>query len=346
MRRFLATHIARVVGLSLLFSFVAAPLAEPVLAKRNDKATVEPSELNMKEGLIKMKMGDYEGAEDNFLQAVYFSRNHYNPQAYLMLGLSRKATRKYAKAIEAFKEHLKQVTEPSPNGRIDLAECYMEVGKMEEAKAEVEKAASEADWKDKRPMYAMGKLCERLGEVGLAKGHYYQALGDRPWTYTEAWMGLARCYVKMKDYNEALKEYRAIISSAVKRVDWVELYYNMGQCLYQRGDHQGAIDHWLYALKENPDSFECHLALGSIFDEEKHISSAVKSYENAIRCAPKGYDTNKIDQRLLFLQSKLQQKEAAKPVRPSPFMRQEQQDAQNAMEKQAQQSKIPAESGF
>jgi tetratricopeptide (TPR) repeat protein len=343
MRRLNTTYLPSLLLVALAFQTAAAPIMmTPAHAKRGDKATVEPSELNLREGLKNMSNRDYEAAADNFLQAVYFSRNHYNPKAYLYYGLCLKAQRKYAKAIEAFKEHLKQTTENASNARVDLAECYMEINEFDQAREQITRARSEADYADRRPIYAMGELSERMNDLGQALDAYLAALESKPWKYTEAWLGAARVYVKLGQYNRAIQEYKDIIDSTVKNVNWTEVYYNYGNCLYKRGDHQGAIDRWLYALKEDPDSFDCHLALASIFDEEKHISSAIKEYENAVRCAPKSYDLTKINQRMLFLQSKLQAQEAKKEIKPSPYMRQ-QEEQQN----QTQQSKKPpADSGF
>lgn len=333
-----ATYLA----ISLLIA--GSVFAPPSLA-RHDKATVEPSELNFSEGMRKMKLKDYAGAGDCFLQAVYFSRNHYNPQAYLYYGLAMKAQRNYAKAIEAIKEHLKQVTEKAPNARVDLAECFMAIGEFEQAREAINTARSESSYDEKRPLFAMGELLEKLNDLGYAAESYRAALGQRPWNYTEAWEGLARIYVKRGDYNDAIAEYKQIIDSTLRNVNWVEVYYNYGQCLYKRGDHQGAIDHWLYALKEDPDSFDCHLALASIFDEEKHVSSALKEYEHAVRCAPKEYDLTKMNQRMVFLQSKLQQQEARREVKPSPYMR-EQEEAKNPPPPKEPPKRVPTDSGF
>ena len=157
-------------------------------------------------------------------------------------------------------------------------------------------------------------------------------------------MGRARCEMKLKNYNEAIKDYRAMIEAPLKNVPWPELYYNLGQCLYKRGDHQGAIDHWLYALKEDPDHFDAHLALASIFDEERHVSSAITQYEHALRCAPKNYNTEPVDKRLLFLQGTLKSKEREKEIKPSPYMRAQQGEQE---QRQAKQQQIPAgDSGF
>ncbi len=291
-----------------------------------DKGTVEPADKNMKEGIKRIQSRDYEGAVDSFLQSIYFSRNHYNPSAYLYLGLSYKAMRQYTKAIEALNNHLKQITEPGYDARIDLAECYMNIGQFDKARREIDQARAESpSGMHARSIYAMGELHEKMGNVGEALGHYEAAI-EASTRMGEAWMGKARCEVKLGQHVKAIKDYREILERGptMSHINYEEVYVNMAGCLYKRGDHQGAIDHYLYALKENPDSFDAHLSLASIFDEEKHLSSAIHEYELSLSTAPKEYNTEKIKKRLQYLESKLKSEQAPKPVtKPSPVMRQE-----------------------
>lgn len=311
-------------GLVIGLLFLQLCTCSTAQAKRNDKATVEPTELHFKEGMKKYKLNDFEGGADEFMQACYFARNKYNPEGWRYLGLCYKELKNWPKAIEAFQNHLSQTTEKSPDGHCDLAECYMNIGDNDKAEKEITQARIDSNFHEKRPFYVMGTLEEKLGDMGQALEAYNTALGDRPWKYTEAWMGRARVKIKMKPprYNEALQDYKDIIEAALPRVDWVELYFNMAQCFYKRGDHQNAIDHLLQALKQNPDHFESHLALAKIFDEEKHITSSVNQYEHAIRCAPKGYDTDPINKRVIALQGALKGAEKDKEVKPTPYMRQ------------------------
>ena len=332
--------------LSILLLLLFSGCLDPACyAKRHDKATVEPTELHMKDGLKKMKDRDYEGASDEFLQACYFARNKYCPEGWLYLGLCYKALRNYSKAIEALSNHLQQTTEKAADAHVDLAECYLEIGEYDKADHELMQARIDADYSNRRPFFAMGELAEKMDKPGEALGDYDTALGDRPWHYFEAWMGRARVEMKMRPprYNDALKDYRQIIEAAPgNKVDWVELYYNMAQCLYKRGDHQGAIDHLLQALEANADHFQSHLALANIFDEEKHITSAINQFEHALRTAPKDYNTDSINKRVIYLQGLLKEQEKEKEVKPSPYMRQEQQQLQ-----QGQQPKVPrGDSGF
>jgi tetratricopeptide (TPR) repeat protein len=333
--------LTAVFTVSWAISFMAAP---PSHAKRGfDKATAEPADQNFHEGIEHIKKRDYEGAIDNFQQAVYFSRNHYNPEAYKYLGLCYKACRNYPKAIEALNNCLSQTTEHAPDVRIDKAECLLNIGDVEKARAEIDKSYAELDGQGTaRQKYAQGEVWEKLGDYGQAMDFYSSAIDEKP-NYTDAWMARGRMQVLTERYNDALKNYRDMLEKGpmLHGVNMEELYYNMGTCLYKRGDHQGAIDHYLMALDNNPDSFDSHLALGHVFDEERHISSAIKEYQAALRTMPKTYDATKINSRLIFLQSKLQQKEAPPVIKPSPQMRQEYDDSVKR-----QQGPPPKDSGF
>lgn len=333
------------VSMVLCSLFIGLVLLPADAKKRHDSATVEPTELHLKEGMRLMKGKDYEGAADEFLQACYFSRNNYCPKGWLYLGLCYKAQRNYPKAIDALTKHLAQTTEKACDAHVDLAECYLNIGEYDKAEKQITQARIDAENNNPRPWYAMGELYEKMNRPGDAMEAYNTALGDRPYHFIEAWMGKARCLIKLTPprYNEALREYKDIIDSAIKDVDWVELYYNMAMCLYKRGDHQGAIDHLLEALKTNPDHFESHLTLAHIFDEEKHITSAINQYEHALRTAAKNADTEAINKRIVYLQAQLKEDERDKVVKPSPYMRQQEQEQQQAKPKQ---KGIPQESGF
>ena len=154
----------------------------------------------------------------------------------------------------------------------------------------------------------MGELHERMNNPGTALGFYCVAIERKP-NYGEAWMGKARCYVKLGQWNEAIITYNEILDKigSMGKIDYRELYYSLAMCYYKRGDHQGAIDRLYLALNESPEDFQSHLALAKIFDEEKHISSALKQYQQALSCKPKDYDVRTINKRVLYLESQLKE---------------------------------------
>lgn len=334
----------------LTLSFSATSLMFlPAGAKSHfDKATAEPADENMKAGLIKIRQKNYEAAIDSFQQAIYFSRNQYNPEAWKLLGLCFKATRQYAKAVEALNKHLSQVTGPAPDARIDLAEVYLDIGDTDKARETIDKAFMDQDkGGTARQRYASGELYDKLGNPGEALQFFCTAIDEKPY-YADAWMAKARTEVKLEDYNEALADYRTMLEKAmlIKPLNLEEIYYNMGTCLLKRGDHQGALDHWRMALEQNPDSYDAHLALASLFDGEKHVSSAIHEYEAAIRCMPANAPAKQqIARRLLYLEQQLKPKEAPIQIKPSPSMRKEFEDSVQ-QQRPVDNTPVPKDSGF
>lgn len=315
-----------------------------------DNASAQPADEHLKEGRKLMAASNYEAAIDSFTQSIYFSRNHYNPEAYKWLGLCYKATRQYGKAVQALQTHLAQVTERAPDVHIDLAECYIEMSEFDKARLEIDKAFVDQtlDGGTWRQRYAMGELYERMDDPAQAFGCYIQAHKDKP-NDTASWMALARVCVKMKNFNEAIENYRGILEApGVHGIDYEQLYYNMGQCFFQKGDHQSALDRWRMALDYNPDSYDCHLALATLFDQEKHLSSAVKEYQAALRTMPKNVDQRQtINRRLQWLEQQMAPKEVIPVTKPSPLMRQQAAVESNSNAGNTQlQPAVPKDSGF
>lgn len=339
----------------LLAATATGSISAPADARKAfEKSSVAPAEDNMKEGLVHMRKGNYEAAADSFQQAIYFSRANYNPDAWKLLGLAHKAMRNNAKAIEALTTHLKQTTEKSPDAHLDLAEIYINMKDLDTARKHIDKAYQEQTLAagTYRQKYMFGLMHEKIDDAqgkagGSAIGFYNGAINEKP-TFTPAWLGKGRVQVKAEDYNNALKTYREILDKGplLRNVNFEELYYNMGQCMYKRGDHQGALDRWRMALEANPESYDAHLALATMFDEERHYSSAVKEYEATLRILPPDNpERQKIMRRMQWLALQTKQVEAPAEVRPSPSMRQEF-DQVDKQKEELDKGPIPKDSGF
>lgn len=321
---------------------VSYELARPqeVSAKQKGASTFEPAVDNYKEGLVRFKAKDWDGAVDSFLQATYFARNNFYPEAFLYLGLSYKAKKQDSKAIEALVTHLDQVTQPDPDGRVELAEIYIRNGRYEEAERQLNRALGEYKGHPARAHYMYGKCAEAQGELSNARTFYLNALDIHPWKYTEAWMALANIYLKMKEYTKSLREYDKILENQadLKNIDFEELFLNRGACQLAKGDHQGALESWRKAESINPDGAKEHLYLGNLFDIEKHIASAISEYRNFVRLAPESKEVPIIKKRILELERMVQPNEALPEApKPSPYMRQQQEQAEQAEKAKQQQ---------
>ena len=305
----------------------AIGIVNPIYANSREKNTTGSAQANFDVGVKRFNMGDINGAIDSFLQAIYFSRNNYNPKAYFWLGECYRRKKEYAKGIEAFKQHLNQVMGPSPEGHVELGYLYMETNHDMQARNEFYTALGQYLSHGQRAHNALGKLEDKNGNYRQAIAHYRDALGEPPWDYLEAWMSLAECYMKAKDYPAAYQEYQAMLESKklkYTKEDEQKMYNGMGMCLMIKGDHEGAMRKWRQCLSINPNNATAHLYLGILFDSENHISSAVDEYKQFVRLAAHDNDkVSSIKDRIEILEHKLKPPEPVYSIKPTPYMRKE-----------------------
>jgi len=381
-------------------SALVATIAEAKVGRRG-KFTEQPSEENYKSGLAKMKAEDLDGAIDAFLQATYFARNGYYPDAYYWLGVCYMDKREDNKALEALNKCLQQSVEENVDCLIAIAEIHLRNKRWDECEAAVrsikqydrkttqkiqfiyglmeDKRADSVEakestsgfpkgpgWGDKAKEFAQKQSVqamenERKYHLAKAEGHFLNALGQRPWTWTKAWLYYAESKMKQQKFQEALRELNALLNSNSignqLRMPSARMHKDIGFCRLAIGDHQGAIDNWHRALDYNKNDPEPWLQLGMLLESEKHFSSAIKDYKEFLRLLEGSNDprVSQVRDRVLRIEHMLNPNETApQRAKPSGYMRyqldgimqgeNQQQDAQRRQQQQQQQQK--GESGF
>jgi tetratricopeptide (TPR) repeat protein len=311
---------------SLLLSPAAMLFPGASALAGKDANTVEPAVEHFHKGMAEMKKMDWDRAIDEFLQATEFARNHYHPPGWYWLGVCYKIKLQDAKAIQAFKTHIEQNVGGAPDAHVELGEVYMRNDRDSEAEHEFTTALGEYQGPAPRAHNAMGKLLDKKGRYGDAAWHYLQALGNPPWIYTEAWMNLGENAMKREDWGEAIQQFVGMLErgKTLIGVDTAKVHLDLGVSLLAKGDHQGAIENWQRCSIANPLMSQPHLYLGKLFDQEKHITSAIHEYQQFIRLAPLDKNLNQVKQRMAYLEQQINPKEAApQAAKPSPFMRQQ-----------------------
>lgn len=293
----------------VIILLLAVLLGKPILAKQTN-ITQKPAEKNFNSGVELFKKHDLDGAIDALLQAVYFARNGYYPEAYFWLGRTYMDKHEDPKAIGAFKKHLEQAMGASPDAHIYLAEIYLRNNRDDEAQAECDLALTQGFSAGPKAHNLMGEIEAKHGNYAEAQEQFLEALGDPPWNYTEAWMNYAEMFLKQKDWGDAYNQYTGIIQNILhlKDVDLEKVYLNIGICQLAKGNHQGAIDNWHQVLAYNNKNCDAHLQLAMIFDAENHISSAIKEYSEFVRWSSDANKTAKVKERIEILEQKLQPK--------------------------------------
>ncbi|HEY9681681.1 MAG TPA: tetratricopeptide repeat protein [Oculatellaceae cyanobacterium] len=334
--------LSAAVASPLLSNFIA-PCAEAKKAK--GASTAEPADENFNQGVSRFKNRDFDGAVDSFLQATYFARNGYNPEAYFWLGKSYMAKHEDVKALEAFKKHVEQNMSKSPQAHIYMAEILMRNNRDQEANDEAKNALKDSEGLCPEAHNIMGQLCIKNNAFMDGEWQFLTALGEHPWKYTEAWMNMAEGRLKAKNYIGAYDLLQKLLEAKgrLDHVDLPKIYYDMGLCKLARGDHQGSMEHFHQCLEIDPNFYQSHLELAIMFESEKHYSSAIKEYGDFVQTAPA--DNPKVSlakERIQMLEQKIAPVAPSPTVAPSPYMRQQQQ-VQMQMKQQNQPSK---DSGF
>lgn len=311
------------------------------------KSTAEPSQANFEIGRQRYKSGDLDGAIDSFLQAIYFARNSYNPEAYYWLGVCYSDKKVDAKAIDALNKHVEQTIKPTPEAHLLLAHIYLRNNRLGEAESEANTALGQyPGGHGSKAHNVLGLIKAKQGSWAAAEYQFLDALGDQPWHYTEAWMNYAENLMKQKDWGKAITQFRNIINSKVllKGVDYQKIYFDIGLCLLAKGDHQGAIDNWHEVLNINPDNPDAHLNLAMLFDTENHISSAIKEYKEFIRLSDDAERITSVKDRIAILEQKLSPATEPPPVKRSAYTS-EQKAQQEKSETKAKENLIQPQAG-
>lgn len=291
------------------------------------KNTVTPSQENFETAMTKYKEKDLDGAIDAFLQAIYFSRNYFNPDAYYWLGVCYMDKKQDAKAIEALKKHCEQAIGATPEGHLRLGQLYLRNNRLKEAEQEAITAADHYNGPGPKAKNLMGMIKEKQGFLPEAAFQYEEALGDPPWRYTEAWMNYAELEMKEKNWFGALRQFHNMLNSKIvlKDLDYEKVFLNMGLCLMAKGDHQGAIDHWHECLNYNPRNASAHLHLAMLFDTEQHFSSAINEYREFVRFSEDQAAVTRVKDRISKLEQQVNPTEIEPQApKPSPYMRKQQ----------------------
>lgn len=274
--------------------------------------------------ILRMQMGDFEGAVDLCLHAVQLDPNvsagHTNlSAAYLGLGSPN-----FNAAIEYSKNAIR-LDSNRVSARINWGVALMALGKTEEAiehfsqvlaidpynfnatlnrgsaLAELEKPnwesaiqhfemAVELDPNSADAFKNWGYALKRKEspDWDLAKEKYRKAISIDPndaSTYSS--LGLTLMNQLVPDWNEASKQFRKVIEIDPNNA---AAYFNLGTCLInlEAPDWESAIDHFMNAVKIEPDYSLAYLNWGFALANkgDPDLDGAIEQYNSALKFDP------------------------------------------------------------
>jgi len=198
------------------------------------------------------------------------SKNKEYARAYYLLGKSYKARKEYDKAIDSYEEAMNR-------GRndaffyFDFAEAYNKrggEGDQEKAKKIYSDIIKKYPVNSAYARYNIAIIDEKTGDYKNAARLYEELIkGDDHGFYVLAYCGLARIYVKMNDYENAIGKCK----KAMKINPYAaEPYFELANIYKNKGELGKAIELYKKAFKINPQLIELS---GSNIDKDNKLIS-------------------------------------------------------------------------
>jgi len=160
---------------------------------------------------------------------------------------------------------------------------------------------------DSRAHHARGRCLKALGRPEAAVDAYRAALDLAP-NYHEARHNLGVALRIAGRPDEAIACYRDLLE---RRPDRPATQFNLGNALLEAGDVANAIIAYRAAIALRPDHLGAHKALNDLYWQQGRGDDYARSYEDAIRRAPRSVELRQQYARQLELVGSFAQAEAA-----------------------------------
>jgi predicted O-linked N-acetylglucosamine transferase (SPINDLY family) len=182
-----------------------------------------------------------------------------------------------------------------PAAHFNLGEIYLEVGRIEDAKACFEETlALKPDYAEAH--YKLGNAVRMQGKLDEALACYRRARSFKP-NYAEAHNNEGLVHEERRQRPEAIASYRAALSIDPSLSG---AHYNLGLLLMAEGNLAEALACVQKAISINPDFPEAHSAEGIILEKRGHRNEAIASHRRALSINPNLADAH-YNLGLLFL---------------------------------------------
>ncbi|BAY60156.1 serine/threonine protein kinase containing TPR domain [Calothrix brevissima NIES-22] len=231
-----------------------------------------------KEGKEKYDRGDYQGAIEDYNQAIKIHPDYAD--AYNNRGNAREKLGDYQGAIEDYNQAIK--IHP------DYADAYCDRGNARGNLGEYQAAIEDYNRAIKINPDDADAYCNRgnarwdLGEYQAAIEDYNRAIKINP-DYADAYNNRGNARWDLGEYQAAIKDYNQAIKI---NPDYADAYINRGLAREKLGEYQTAIKDYNQAIKINPDYADAYINRGNARGNLGEYQAAIKDYNRAIKINP------------------------------------------------------------
>ncbi|MHC5184279.1 MAG: tetratricopeptide repeat protein [Planctomycetota bacterium] len=186
----------------------------------------------------------------------------------------------YERAEEIYKHAIK-LDPDHVNGYVETANLYLDLKRFNDANVYLQKAIK-LDPSNPQPYYKSALLLLRAKKRPKeAEEMFLKALSLNEESNT--YYFLAQCKYQQKQYADAIEYCKKSLELNLARRS---AHYLWGNCLKKLGDIDGAIEHYLEELKNNPDFLDARIAAAKLLLKKKNYKEAVYHYRRIAKERP------------------------------------------------------------
>jgi len=173
------------------------------------------------------------------------------------------------------------LTRPNdPRLRRDLAQCYLEAGRIDDAIAQFERALELVpDAGDQH--YELGVVLLRVNRLDAAMMHFQRAVRLNP-DDAESYNSLGAIAYLRGASDEAIRWFQQSVSVH----DNPLAHYNLGRTFARQHRLDDAVAQYQFALTLKPGDPDTHVGLGAVLVDRGQTKEAIAHYQEALRLKP------------------------------------------------------------
>lgn len=246
---------------------------------RLPKPLTDAQQTLYQEGVNKYEAGNYEGAVEDFNQAIELDPKNalaYNKRgdAYYRLGDYEQAQADSSQAIS--------LNPQDANAYFDRGFAFSELGKYKEAIADYTQAIK-LNSKDAYAYYGRGLARTQLKDNKGAIGDFNKAIALKP-QYTEAYLQRGILRRRLRQRIEAIQDFDTVIK--INPSD-AKAYYQRGLTQSINKQKYAALKDYTDAININPKYIEAYLNRGDVYSDLGNNLEATEDYNAILQIDPK-----------------------------------------------------------
>jgi len=239
----------------------------------------------------------YEEAEPKFRELLNdYPDSQFAENAYYSLGNLYYRLKQYEQSREAFNMVQKEFPNSTfiDDAQYFIARCFYDENNFDQAHIEFEKVQSvdnpdlvaQAKYYDGRSLLNMGRNQDALTA-------YQKFISDFPNSpfITAAYFDMGTIHGKLKEYDEATRNYQLAIQHTDDEVTKGEIQYSIGNNYFSQEDYQSAMDGYRALMEQYPESVhvsESRYMIAECYWWLKDYDNALAAYGEVLEKDPEG----------------------------------------------------------